>query len=167
LILVTVGSMFPFDRLVRAMDELVATGRLHGEVRAQIGSGRYEPKSMPFDRFLDKPAFDRLLASADSVISHAGIGTISTALSAGKPLLVLPRRTCYGEIVNDHQVATARRFGELGHLLVAYSELDIVEGLQKLKTFTPLPRLANARGIAERVGLYLKAVERERQGRRA
>ena len=165
MILLTVGSMFPFDRLVRAVDELVAAGVITNAVHAQIGSGRYEPKSMSFDRFLDKPSFDTLLASADSIISHAGIGTIATALSLGKPLLVLPRRSCYGEIVNDHQVATARKFGELGHLLVAESESDIRQGLVSLQTFRPTPRHANARGIAERVALYLKTLEQARAGR--
>ena len=41
MIFVTVGSMFAFDRLVRAMDEHVAAGRIHGPVFAQIGAGAY------------------------------------------------------------------------------------------------------------------------------
>lgn len=155
MILLTVGSMFPFDRLVQAMDDLVASGQLQDEVHAQIGTGRYEPRSMPFDRFMEKAQFDALLMGADAIVSHAGIGSIATALKFDKPMLVLPRLSRHGEHVNDHQVGTARRYGQLGHVLVAHTESEILAKLAELKTFRPAPRQVNARGVAERVASYL------------
>ena len=110
MILLTVGSMFPFDRLVREMDALVGAQRIGEEVVAQIGDGSYEPKHMPFHRFLSRTAFDELLAQASMLISHAGAGTIAMALQHDKRLLVVPRLARFGEHVNDHQIATARRF---------------------------------------------------------
>ncbi len=158
MILLTVGSMFPFDRLVQAMDDLVASGRLQEEVHAQIGTGRYEPRAMPFDRFMDKAQFDALLMRADAIVSHAGIGSIATALKFGKPMLVLPRLSRHGEHVNDHQVATARRYGQLGHVLVAQAESEILQKLAELKSFKAAPRQVNARGVAERVASYLQTL---------
>jgi len=162
LIFVTVGSMFAFDRLVRAMDEQVAAGRIRDPVFAQIGSGAYEPRSMPFERFVEKARFDELLASADCIVSHAGIGSIATALEHGKPMLVLPRLARHGEVVNDHQVATARRYAELGHVLVAYDESEIPAALERLGGFRPAPRRVDVDGIAARIGRFLRDVQSDR-----
>ena len=162
MIFVTVGSMFPFDRLVRAMDEHVAVGRIRDSVFAQIGSGTYQPVAMPFERFVDKARFDDLLASADCIVSHAGIGSIATALKHGKPMLVLPRRRRYGEHVNDHQVATARRYAELGHVLLAEDECDIPAVLERLPAFRPTPRHVDIDGIAVRIGDFIRDVQARR-----
>ena len=159
MILLTVGSMFPFDRLVRAVDELVASGRFGDEVHAQIGSGRYEPKAMSFDRFLDKPNFDVLLHRADAIVSHAGMGSIATALRYHKPILVLPRLARHGEHVNDHQLATARKFAELGHVLCASSEDELLAGLQALRSFQPRLRHVDSARLAARVGAFLAQIE--------
>jgi exopolysaccharide biosynthesis glucuronosyltransferase PssE len=155
LIFVTVGSMFPFDRLIRSMDLLVASGELKDEVRSQIGSGAYEPRAMPFQRFMDKAEFDALLERAEMIVSHAGIGSIATALRLGKPMLVVPRRGRLGEHVNDHQVATARKYEELGHVLAAYDENDILRMIEGLRRFRPVPRKVNAVGVADRVARFL------------
>ncbi len=156
MIFVTIGSMFPFDRLIRAMDKIAASGELDQDIRAQIGSGTYEPTSMPFDRFVNKNEFDRMMSEADVVVSHAGVGTIATALTLNKPLLVLPRRGSLGEHVNDHQVGTARRYAELGHVLLAETEDDLPRMLAQLSTFKPKPRIVNAKGIATRIDHFLR-----------
>lgn len=147
--------MFPFDRLIRTVDELVKAAAITDSVFAQIGNGTYEPTAMPFCRFLDKAAFDARLLEARAVISHAGIGTIATTLKHGKPMLVLPRLQRYGEHVNDHQVATARKYGELGHVVVAPQAEDIADCLLQLSIFVPVARNVNAVGVAERIARFL------------
>ena len=156
MILVTVGSMFPFDRLVQAMDRVVAAGGVDEEVVAQIGSGSYEPRSMSFERFMAKDRFDQLLSQASAVVSHAGVGTIATALARSLPMVVMPRRGAFGEHVNDHQVGTARRWAELGHVLVANEADDLPRMLKQLRGFTPRPRHVDAIGIARRVDRFLR-----------
>lgn len=162
MIFVTVGSMFAFDRLVRSMDEHVAAGRIREPVFAQIGSGTYQPKAMRFERFVEKARFDELVASADCIVSHAGLGSIATALEHGKPMLVLPRLKRHGEVVNDHQVATARRYSDLGHVLVAYDEREIPAALERLARFRPAPRHVNVDGITARIGGFLRAAQARR-----
>ncbi len=61
------------------------------------------------------------MQAATAIVAHAGMGTILTALEMGKPLLVMPRRAALGEHRNDHQLATASRFAELGRVKVAFS----------------------------------------------
>lgn len=163
MIFVTVGTAYPFDRLIRAMDEHVRAGRVTQPVFAQIGTGSYEPKYMPFQRFVDKTKFDELMSSAQCIVSHAGIGSMATAFNLAKPVLVVPRRAQYHECVNDHQVGTARRFSERGHVLAAFDADEIPSALEALPAFRPVPRDPNAKGIATRVGQYFDSLSRLRQ----
>ena len=56
MIFVTIGSMFPFDRLIQAMDQwTAATG--HGDVFAQTGNGAYVPQHMKHVRTLPQAEF--------------------------------------------------------------------------------------------------------------
>lgn len=159
MIFLTVGTQFPFDRLVESIDGLIAQNGFDEEVFAQIGNSQYEPKSFKAKASLEKSLFDKCMLDASCVISHAGMGTITMALEANKPLLVMPRQKKYGEVVNDHQVAIAKKFEQLGHLLVAYNTEQIPEKLEQLKTFVPRPREAEPRAVAERIKQFLKEIE--------
>jgi beta-1,4-N-acetylglucosaminyltransferase len=157
-IFLTVGSMFPFDRLIQAVDEMVGDGRITDQVSAQIGDGKYEPKNFPFKRFMGKPEYERELAAASYLIAHAGAGTIALALETGKPLLVLPRLSANKEHVNDHQIATARKFAELGHVLVANDASELPERLKSLKSFVAKRREVDPERMAKRIGSILDKV---------
>jgi UDP-N-acetylglucosamine transferase subunit ALG13 len=104
---------------------------------------------------VDKVSFENRLAIASSVISHAGMGIISAALDANKPLLVMPRRKIYGEVVNDHQLAIAKNYEQFGHLLVASDETELPEKIEQLRTFVPKPRLNQASAVADRIKRFL------------
>jgi UDP-N-acetylglucosamine transferase subunit ALG13 len=71
-IFLTVGTQFPFDRLVKAVDETVGKNRWGGQVLAQVGVGAYCPKNFEAVPSLEKTLFDKHFAEADSIISHAG-----------------------------------------------------------------------------------------------
>lgn len=154
MILVTSGSMLPFDRLFRIIDDAVDSGIITEPVFGQIGESRYEPKHFPFKRFIEKSEFDQLVQNASLVIGHAGIGVIIQTLEAGKKIIVLPRRGDLNEHVNDHQVSTAQKFEELGHVLV-FSEKDLKEKLVQIETFQPKPRTPNVVSVGREVGRYL------------
>jgi len=128
----------PFDRMVRAVDEWAAReGRR--DVFAQIGpaegdeSSDFEPRHIEWTRFLDPPDFQRRVREASALVAHAGMGSIITALQAGKPILVMPRRGDLQETRNDHQVATAERFYKLGRVRVAFDEAQLVRELSTLE----------------------------------
>lgn len=155
MILLTVGTSKPFDRLVLAMDELVASGAVKEKVFAQIGVEGTRPRHMEFTELLEKPEFDELLGRASFVVSHAGMGTITMCLEQGKRLIVMPRLRRYGELVNDHQISTARRFESLGHVLAAYEPGDIARRLEEVASFVPRPRVADPESVARRIGEFL------------
>lgn len=150
--------MFPFDRLIQAVDEMVGDGRITDPVSAQIGDGKYEPKNFPFKRFMGKPEYERELAAASYLIAHAGAGTIALALETGKPLLVLPRLSANKEHVNDHQIATARKFAELGHVLLANDVSELSEQIYLLKSFVAKRREVDPVRMASRIRALLAGV---------
>ena len=106
MIFVTIGSMFPFDRMIRAMDAWVLAEGQGEEVLAQIGAGDYEPRHMTWVRKLDRPAYGAAIRRCRLVVAHAGVGSIVTAGENGRPIVVLPRRAHFGEHTSDHQVET-------------------------------------------------------------
>lgn len=133
MIFVTVGGQLPFDRLIRCVDEWA--GRAGApEVFAQIGRGEYTPRHLRWERFLSPAGFRDRMQRADAVIGHAGVGTILTALELGKPVLVFARRAEYREHRSDHQLATARYFAARGHVLAAFTEVELLERIEWLRT---------------------------------
>jgi UDP-N-acetylglucosamine transferase subunit ALG13 len=158
MIFLTVGTVMPFDRLVQAVDDAIAAGVIVAPVFAQIGETSLRPAHMEYAAVLDKHDFDRKVAEAEYLISHAGMGSITTALERNKRLLVMPRRRQFHEHVNDHQVATARKFGALGHVLVAYDAGEMPRRLQEIVSFTPAPRVSQADQVAGRILQFLEQI---------
>ena len=130
MIFATVGTQGQFDRLIRTIDEWAgARGRAH--IFAQTGPSDYRCKHIQTERFIDPAEFRKHVEAASLVISHAGMGSIITALELGKRIIVMPRRASLGEHRNDHQLATARRFAEQGRIVVAFTEQELVDKLDQ------------------------------------
>lgn len=163
MIFLTVGTQFPFDRLVRGIDQAFNDGLIGEEIFAQIGESSYKPRNFESVASLEKKVFDKCLKEASSIISHAGMGTIIMALDNEKPLLAMPRSKKYGEVVNDHQAAIARKFEELGHLLVAYQINELPVKIKQLKSFVPRPRESQAKVVADRIRQFLNNLSESRK----
>jgi UDP-N-acetylglucosamine transferase subunit ALG13 len=157
MIFLTVGTQFPFDRLVCAIDRIVGDGLICEKLFAQIGESSYRPRNFESVASLEKEMFDKYVKQASGIISHAGMGTITIALSNHKPLLVMPRLKRYHEVVNNHQVAIAKKFSELGYILVAYDK-DLSYEIRHLKNFVPQERLATPNAVVDRICCFLKSL---------
>ncbi|MHC4080035.1 MAG: glycosyltransferase [Planctomycetota bacterium] len=132
MIFVTVGAQMPFDRLVRTVDAWSATRGGTG-IFAQIGDTRWRPGHMGWTPRLSACDYRQRLYEADAVVTHAGMGTILTALEFGKPVLVMPRRGSLMETRNDHQLGTAAAFAEAGLVAVAWNERQLPQALERLE----------------------------------
>jgi UDP-N-acetylglucosamine transferase subunit ALG13 len=125
-VFVTVGTALdPFDRLITFADTIV--GSLGGEVTGLCQFGRCRARSASLENiaFLDRNQFVDAIASADVVVTGAGVGTLSMCMRAGHRPLVLPRRHDLGECVNDHQFALMRALAQRGRVVDATQD-DIV-----------------------------------------
>jgi UDP-N-acetylglucosamine transferase subunit ALG13 len=162
MIFLTVGTQFPFDRLVRAVDEAVGENGLDEQIFAQVGASSYRPKNFETVPELEKSVFDKYFREAVGVISHAGMGCITIALEKRKPLLVMPRLKKYGEVVNDHQVVIAKKFEKLGHLLVAYSDEELLDKIKFLRGFVPQKREVHCEAVAARISDFLCRIDEKK-----
>lgn len=111
MIVVTVGTNEArFDRILLAL----ATLAREEELFVQHGPSPVRPEGavcvdyLPFDELLDR------MRAARVVVTHAGVGSVISALSVGQLPVVLPRLQRYGEAVDDHQVPFGRRLDDAG-----------------------------------------------------
>ncbi len=158
MIFLTVGTQFPFDRLIKAVDEAADEGVFGDEIFAQTGESSYKARNFRTVQFVDKHLFDKYIRQASSVISHAGIGTVAAVLEYSKPMLLMPRLRKYGEVVNDHQLAIAKKFEISGYVLAAYEGEKLITKINQLKTFVPRRRDSQPWMVTGRIAQFLTEV---------
>jgi UDP-N-acetylglucosamine--N-acetylmuramyl-(pentapeptide) pyrophosphoryl-undecaprenol N-acetylglucosamine transferase len=131
-VVVTVGgnAHYGFERLVRSLHAIIPPD---WSVLWQVGPS--DVSDLGIDTVASLPN-DRLraeIAAADLVISHAGTGSILTALQLGKRPIVVPRRAAHGEHVDGHQNDLAAFVASEGLALVREADeitlADVVECL--------------------------------------
>ena len=160
MIFLTVGTLYPFDRLVEVVDQAVEKGYVQDKIFAQIGKTANIPRNFQYVVSLEMDAYEKCFREASAIISHAGMGTITTALRHKKPILVMPREKKYGEIINDHQIHTAEAFAKKGHVQVARTPADFKAKIIELKSFVPTERRCNTDAIVGFIRQYLGSVEK-------
>lgn len=124
LILLSLGTQQPFPR---ALDLIESLAYRDMDIMVQHGSTPPRPdipnttwvEFMPFEALVDA------MVQADSVVCHAGVGTIMTALQAGHTPVVIPRQAQHGEHVDDHQLDIAMHFAERGLVRRVTCERDL------------------------------------------
>ena len=163
MIFLTVGTQFPFDRLVKAVDKVVGQKLLAEEIWAQIGVSSYQPHNFKSVEFLEKYLFNEWMQKASKVISHAGIGSIMAALDNAKPLLVMPRLRRYGEVVNDHQLDIATKFAQDGYLLAAHDADELPEKINALRSFELKKRQTQVEEVVGRISRFLNELNKSRK----
>lgn len=147
MIFVTVGSQLPFDRLVKAMDEIAPS--LRGtRIVAQVFGMKYKPRHIQTLDYISPSDFKNYIGEADLVVSHAGTGTILSVAQMQKPLIVFPRLGKLRETRNNHQVSTCVMLEKISDLQVAYDAQQLKEKIDlfyagKLPVMERVPAVAS------------------------
>ena len=137
MIFVTVGTHEqPFNRLIKALDELKRDGIITEDVIMQTGFSTYEPKYCKWSKLIPYQDMVKKVENAHIVITHGGPASFIMPLQIGKTPIVVPRQYKFGEHVNDHQVEFARNVAErmgtiipvediskLGDIIINYDEI--------------------------------------------
>lgn len=139
MIFCTIGTQAPFDRFLKIIDE-IAPDMKGEEIIVQAFHDKYEPKHVKTVQMLPPDEFNKIFALARIIIGHAGMGTIISALTQDKPIIVFPRFAALGEHRNEHQLATAKKMNELGYVYVANNEKELRDLVMK-KELQPLHEL--------------------------
>lgn len=143
MILLSVGTQLPFDRLICAVDRW-AGARGRGDLVAQIGPTRYIPVAMRSFPYLAYDEFRELQAECTAMICHAGMGSIITAMEFGKPIIVMPRDHRLGEHRNGHQFATLHQFGQRPGVYPAETERELLPLLDRIDDLTACSTLGSS-----------------------
>lgn len=137
MIFVTVGTHEqPFNRLIKAVDELKRDGIITEDVIMQTGFSTYEPKYCKWSKLIPYQDMVKNVEDARIVITHGGPASFIMPLQIGKTPIVVPRQYKFGEHVNDHQVEFTRNVAErmgtiipvediskLGDIITNYDEI--------------------------------------------
>lgn len=127
MILVTIGTSNPFDRLLRAVDGLAADE----EVVVQRGRSAVQPVAARCVDYLPFEELAALVEEARAVVMHAGAGSILLALMNGHRPIVVPRLRRYGEVVDDHQLVLAERLDKAGIVRLVVDPANIRDALRE------------------------------------
>jgi len=134
MIFVTVGTeKYPFDRLLRIVDDAVGAGIIQGPGFAQTGCSTYRPRHLRFQPLIGFDEMRQRVREADLVIGHAGVGTIVLALNQGRVPLVMPRRADLREHISDHQIDFALRLDDCGKIILFQNENEFRNKVNRLK----------------------------------
>ena len=125
MIFASVGSMLPFDRLVRAVDEWSLANRAV-DVFLQIGDGKYEPRHCDWARIVPHAEYQQRLKDCSLFVAHVGMASILQVVEIGKQMLLMPRHASLREHTTDHQLHTAKKFSGTQGLMI----VDDVAALQ-------------------------------------
>jgi UDP-N-acetylglucosamine transferase subunit ALG13 len=134
MIFVTVGTQLPFDRLIRFIDDW-AFKNPNINIFAQIGESDFVPTNLEYKKHLSMNEFNSLFESSEFIVSHAGMGTIISALLAQKPIVIIARDSDLGEHRNQHQKATLNRFTGVDGCITCKDEVELDYAMKSRKNF--------------------------------
>jgi UDP-N-acetylglucosamine transferase subunit ALG13 len=128
-IFVTIGTNEArFERLLRAIAALPTDEEI------VVQHGHTPPIERQNCKLYDFLSFEQVVETmrrARVVVTHAGVGSVMVALSAGRRPVVVPRQKSLGEAVDDHQLQLGRRFAEAGLVTMVESEDDLAAALDR------------------------------------
>ena len=149
------GAHLPFDRLVRAVDELAGL-RSDETCAIQIGCSTYEPQHAEWFRFDTPEGIEKWVAQAEVVVSHGGFAILSECIRAGKKVVACPRRAEYGEAVNpQHELVTY--LAKQGFLVPLYDVADLASAIEQARS-KAVPKWAFESKIPEMVARYVETL---------
>lgn len=158
MIFVTIGTQLSFDRLIKAVD-VWAEKNPSVKIFAQIGPGAVVPKFMEHVEFVPPSQVTALMNEAELIVSHAGMGSVLTALRYQRPILIMPRKAVLGEHRNDHQMATARWLNDRPGVTVCWEETDIGTLLDQRHSRATGPELSEfaSGALIEKLSQYINS----------
>jgi len=153
---ITGTQKFEFNRLLKAMDELLANKKITDKVFAQTGYSTYIPQNYEYSQYLPMQEFDKHINEASLIVCHSGGSAINTSLKAGKIVVAVPRLQKFNEHVDNHQLEIAKKYGNANFLEVCYDIEKLGEHIEiaKKKEFAKLESSKNK--IVDIIGKWLE-----------
>lgn len=137
MIFLTLGTQkFNFIRLLKAVERAINKGVIKDKVIAQIGNNAFQSDKMECMTFIDKKSFNQYMNDARFIISHAGTGSIVSALKNNKKIIVAARLAKYNEHIDNHQLEILNLFARKNLIIPLNLELeDLEEKISNIHTY--------------------------------
>lgn len=157
LIFVILGTHeLPFPRLLKEVERLKIDGVIDEEIIVQNGHTSYSSEYMTFSPFVSYEEMDKLFDQADLIITHAGTGSVTTALKKGKKVIAVARLAEFGEHNDDHQLELVNVFEEQGHILSWAPGKDLAEVIAQSRDFEPVAFVSGKAGMINLLETYIE-----------
>lgn len=158
MIFVTVGTNEArFDRLLEALEGLPA----HTELFVQHGPSPIRPAGATCTDYVSFEEMVEKMSQAETVVTHAGVGSVLTALLNGTRPIVVPRLERYGEAVDDHQLEFARRASEAGFVTLVEDTGTLVATIARQQESPPPPPRPDEALVTDLRGFLADATGRD------
>ncbi len=154
MILLTVGTQLPFCRFVSLVDKWCETSK--EKVIAQVGADSNSYRFLDVINFIPVNEFEEIILETSLIVSHAGMGSILTALKYNKPIILFPRDAGLSEHRNNHQQATLRAFKDTPGVYAAFNERELIELLDNRHDLKP--STLNVSSEYEKLGSFINKV---------
>lgn len=133
MIFIALGTQkFQLNRLLMEIDQLIEEKKINDEVYAQIGHSIYKPNNFQVVDFLSPKDYEDNINKCSVFITHGGVGSITSAMSKDKKIIVYPRLEKFNEHIDDHQLQIANKYKELGLVTVANNKLELINALETI-----------------------------------
>ncbi len=157
MILVTLGTQDKsFARLLKSIDDLIDKKVIKDKVIVQAGYTKYESKNMEIFDFIAYDDFSKFINECDLLITHGGVGSITTGLKNNKKVIVAARLKKFGEHTNDHQLQIQKSFASKGYILSLDNFDKLGELIKNINNFKPNKYKSNTKNMINLLENYIK-----------
>ena len=150
--------LFQFNRLLKAVDDLVQRKIIKEDVFAQIGYSDYQPQNYSYKKFLDRDEFARMEEKSEIVITHGGTGAIIGAVKKDKKVIAVPRLAKFGEHVDDHQLQLLDEFEKMQIIVVCYDTDKLEDAYRLVQTKKLKKYKSNQKRIIDSIEEFLTGI---------
>jgi UDP-N-acetylglucosamine transferase subunit ALG13 len=165
MILVLLGTQDrPFTRLLDAVVAAIDVGLITEEVVVQSGHTPYEyrdssgkpfPPNLKMSAFFPLATYADLVARADVIVTHGGVGSILDGVKRGVPVIAAARLEKYGEHQNNHQTQIIGKLADAGYLIALDESVTLADALETAKTFRPKAYVSNTERFIARLEAFI------------
>lgn len=157
MILVLLGTgQYSFERLLKGVENCIQQNIIKDEVVVQAGSTKFETNQMKIFEMISIEELQKLILKADLIITHGGVGSITTALKNNKKIIAVPRLKKFEEVANDHQLQIVESFEEQGYLKKVIEIEELPKVIQEIENFVPNKFISNTENIIKIIENFIE-----------
>jgi len=156
MVLVLLGTQsHSFIRLLDEIEDCIKKNVITSAVIVQHGHTKFSSNYMELFDFIPIEEFNNLIAKADLIITHGGVGSIINSIKIHKKVIAVPRLSEFNEHVNNHQIEIVDTFNNLGLIKGVFDVTLLCDAIKSINTFKPVPYISNNKGMLKIVKDYI------------